>query len=207
MEGISHEAIALAGHLKLNRLIVLFDDNGISIDGPLSLADSVDQVKRFEAAGWAASRIDGHDPDAIAAAIEQGEDVRSALADRLQDHDRLRRADQGRQVVRRTASPLGAEEIKGAREKLGWSEPPSRCRPTSRRNGARPGHARSLRTAWNQRLDALSADKRAEFQRRMRGDLPKEKLASRGARGEGKARRGTEGNRHAASRRKARSKR
>src|ERR1700682_6044471 len=70
MEGISHESIALAGHLKLNRLIVLFDDNGISIDGPLSLADSVDQVKRFEAAGWAASRIDGHDPQAIAAALE-----------------------------------------------------------------------------------------------------------------------------------------
>ena len=62
MEGISQEAIALAGHLKLNKLIVLFDDNGISIDGPLSLSDSVDQVKRFEAAGWDASRIDGHDP-------------------------------------------------------------------------------------------------------------------------------------------------
>src|SRR6266481_3346035 len=66
MEGISQEAIALAGHLKLKKLVVLFDDNGISIDGPLALADSVDQVKRFEAAGWAASRIDGHDPDAIA---------------------------------------------------------------------------------------------------------------------------------------------
>jgi transketolase len=70
MEGISQEAIALAGHLRLRKLIVLFDDNGISIDGPLALADSVDQVKRFEAAGWAASRVDGHDPDAIAAAIE-----------------------------------------------------------------------------------------------------------------------------------------
>jgi len=70
MEGISQEAIALAGHLKLNKLIVLFDDNGISIDGPLSLADSVDQVKRFEAAGWAASRVNGHDPQAIARAIE-----------------------------------------------------------------------------------------------------------------------------------------
>src|SRR6476660_1861701 len=69
MEGISQEAIAFAGHLKLNRLIVLFDDNGISIDGPLALADSVDQVERFEAAGWSVSRIDGHDAVAIAAAI------------------------------------------------------------------------------------------------------------------------------------------
>ena len=69
MEGISQEAIALAGHLKLHKLIVLWDDNSISIDGPLSLADSVDQVKRFEAAGWNASRIDGHDPQAIATAI------------------------------------------------------------------------------------------------------------------------------------------
>jgi transketolase len=67
MEGISQEAIALAGHLKLNKLTVLFDDNGISIDGPLALSDSVDQVKRFEAAGWAATRVDGHDPAAIAA--------------------------------------------------------------------------------------------------------------------------------------------
>src|SRR5262245_18191984 len=66
MEGVSQEAIALAGHLKLNKLIVLFDDNAISIDGPLALSDSVDQVKRFEAAGWAATRIDGHDPEAIA---------------------------------------------------------------------------------------------------------------------------------------------
>jgi transketolase len=70
MEGISQEAIALAGHLKLNKLIVLFDDNGITIDGKLSLSDSVDQIKRFEAAGWAASRIDGHDPEAIAAASQ-----------------------------------------------------------------------------------------------------------------------------------------
>src|ERR1700688_566162 len=73
MEGISQEAIALAGHLKLSRLIVLFDDNGISIDGALSLADSVDQVKRFEAAGWTASRIDGHDPAAIPSALDKAQ--------------------------------------------------------------------------------------------------------------------------------------
>jgi transketolase len=69
MEGISQEAIALAGHLKLNKLIVLFDDNGISIDGRSRCPDSTDQVKRFEASGWRAMRVDGHDPDAIAAAI------------------------------------------------------------------------------------------------------------------------------------------
>src|SRR5476651_1589773 len=69
MEGISQEAIALAGHLRLAKLVVLFDDNGISIDGALSLSDSVDQLKRFEACGWSATRIDGHDPEAIAAAI------------------------------------------------------------------------------------------------------------------------------------------
>src|SRR5256886_11243814 len=73
MEGVSQEAIALAGHLRLNKLVVLFDDNGISIDGPLSLADSVDQVKRFEAAGWAATRIDGQDPEPIARALAQAQ--------------------------------------------------------------------------------------------------------------------------------------
>ena len=70
MEGVSQEAIALAGHLKLGRLIVLWDDNGISIDGPLSIADSVDQRKRFEAAGWATDAVDGHDQSAILAAVE-----------------------------------------------------------------------------------------------------------------------------------------
>src|SRR5580693_8524316 len=70
MEGISQEAIALAGHLKLKKLVVFYDDNHITIDGPTSLSDSVDQVKRFESAGWLATRIDGHDPTAITAAIE-----------------------------------------------------------------------------------------------------------------------------------------
>src|SRR5262249_11696524 len=70
MEGLSHEAISLAGHLRLSRLIVLFDDNAISIDGPTSLACSDDQLVRFDASGWSVRRVDGHDPVAIAAAIE-----------------------------------------------------------------------------------------------------------------------------------------
>src|ERR1700722_13694230 len=120
MEGISQEAIALAGHLKLNKLIVLFDDNGISIDGPLALADSVDQVKRFEAAGWAASRIDGHDPVAIAAALEAAKksDRPSMIACRTTiGFGAPTKA--GKASAHGAA--LGADEIKGAREKVGWT--------------------------------------------------------------------------------------
>src|SRR6202048_973101 len=122
MEGVSQEAIALAGHLKLNRLIVLFDDNGISIDGPLSLADSVAQVKRFAAAGGAARRIDGHDPQAIAEAIEtaQGSERPSLIACRTVIGFG---APSKAGTEKSHGSPLGADEIKGAREKLGWSEP------------------------------------------------------------------------------------
>ena len=95
MEGVSQEAIALAGHWKLNKLIVLYDDNGISIDGPTSISDLVDQVKRFKSAGWAAELIDGQDQKAIAAAITRAQKSNKPSLDRLQDHDRLWRADQG----------------------------------------------------------------------------------------------------------------
>ena len=93
MEGLSHEAISLAGHLRLNRLIVLFDDNEISIDGATSLSCSDDQLARFKASGWSACRIDGHDPEAIAAAIERARSERPAVADRLPHGDRLRGAE------------------------------------------------------------------------------------------------------------------
>ena len=172
MEGISQEAIALAGHLRLSKLIVLFDDNGISIDGPLSLADSVDQVKRFESAGWNASRVDGHDPEAIAAAIEQA-----------------RSSDRPTMIACKTTigygaptkagkssshgSPLGANEIAGARKTLEWSEPafqiPADVLTSWRAAGQR---SKSARKEWDKRLAALANDKRADFERRMRGDLP-----------------------------------
>ena len=161
MEGISHEAISLAGHLKLNKLIVLFDDNQISIDGPTSLAVSDDQGKRFEASGWATQKIDGHDPAAIAKAIEAA-----------------RRSDKPTLIACKTVigygaptkqgkasthgEPLGAEEIKGAREKLGWThgafEVPSAVLAAWRAAGAR-GIAQ--RQAWEQRAAKLDAGKRA----------------------------------------------
>src|SRR6185312_4376182 len=151
MEGLSQEAIALAGHLKLSRLIVLFDDNGISIDGPLSLADSVDQVKRFEAAGWAARRIDGHDPPAIARAIEaaMASDRPSMIACKTTiGFGAPTKA--GTEKVH--GSALGPEEVKGAREKLGWTSPPFEI-PADILNAWRTAGQRSreLRHTWERR--------------------------------------------------------
>jgi transketolase len=178
MEGVSQEAIALAGHLKLKKLIVLFDDNGISIDGPLSLADSVDQVKRFEAAGWAASRIDGHDPAAIAAALETAKksDRPSLIACRTTIGFG---APTKGGTEKSHGSALGAEEIAAARQKLGWSAPPfeipADIREQWRAAGAR---CRPTRLGWQGRLAALEPKKRAEFERRIRGELPAEQLAA-----------------------------
>ncbi len=92
-EGISHEAIDLAGHLKLSRLIVFWDNNSISIDGPTSLSTSMDQPARFRAAGWEVFEVDGHDMEAIAAAIKQARKAEQAGADRLQDDHRQGRAE------------------------------------------------------------------------------------------------------------------
>jgi transketolase len=178
MEGISQEAIALAGHLKLAKLIVLFDDNGISIDGPLTLADSVDQMKRFEAAGWSAGRIDGHDPDAIAAAIEnaQASDRPSLIACRTT----IGFGAPTKAGSEKThGSPLGADEIAGTRKQLGWADPqfqiPADVRELWRAAGRR---SKAARAAWDQRVKTIEPAKRAAFERRMRGDLPAEQLAA-----------------------------
>jgi transketolase len=172
MEGVSQEAIALAGHLKLNRMIVLFDDNGISIDGAISLSDSVDQVKRFEAAGWAACRIDGHDHEAIADAI-----ARAQTSDRPTLIACKTTIAFGAPTKAGTSkshgSPLGAEEIAGTRKKLDWDAPafeiPADILDAWRAAGSRGA---SLRAAWEKTLASKDAAQRAEFERRMQGDLP-----------------------------------
>ncbi|MDQ0353947.1 transketolase [Rhodoplanes tepidamans] len=176
MEGISQEAIALAGHLKLSRLIVLYDDNHISIDGPTSLSDSVDQLARFESAGWAACRIDGHDPDAILAAIEaaQKSDRPSLIACRTTI---AFGAPTKAGSEKSHGSPLGAEEIAGTRRNLGWTAAPfvipDDILSAWRAAGAR---ARDARAAWQQRVAALPADARAELERRIAGAVPAEML-------------------------------
>src|SRR5262245_27356200 len=178
MEGVSQEAIALAGHLKLNKLIVLFDDNGISIDGPLSLADSVDQVKRFEAAGWAARRVDGHDPaaiaDAIAAALHA--DRPSLIACRTTIGFG---APTKAGTDKTHGSALGPDEVAGARQKLGWSEPafsvPSDVYELWRNAAGRSGAARK---AWKARVQGMPAGPRKVFERRLAGDIDSEALAA-----------------------------
>ncbi|HEY1981236.1 MAG TPA: transketolase [Xanthobacteraceae bacterium] len=177
MEGISQEAIALAGHLKLNKLIVLYDDNHISIDGPTSLSDSVDQVERFQSAGWTATRIDGHDPAAIAQAIEaaQQSDRPSMIACRTTIG--FGAPNKGG-TEKSHGSALGSAEIAATRQKLGWTSPPFEI-PADilaawRTAGAR---GRPERLDWEARLAALDAEVRAEFKRRINGDLPS-KLAA-----------------------------
>jgi transketolase len=172
MEGISHESIALAGHLKLNRLTVLFDDNGISIDGPLSLADSVDQVKRFEAAGWTAMRVDGHDPDAIHRAIElaQASDRPTLIACKTTiGFGAPKKAG----TSKAHGEPLGAEELAGAKQALGLAagafEVPQEAVAAWRAAGTR---GRAARTEWRQRLAAKPGAVRAELTRRLAGERP-----------------------------------
>ena len=172
MEGISHEAISIAGHYRLNKLIVFFDDNGISIDGPLSLTETGDQVARFIAAGWNAMRIDGQNPDEIAAAIEaaQKSDKPTMIACKTTiGFGAPTKA--GKSSAH--GSPLGAEEIAGARKNLHWDSPPFEI-PADIRDAWRIAGLRSspARKDWEKRLAAADANLRGEFERRMRGDLP-----------------------------------
>ncbi|HMM13076.1 MAG TPA: transketolase [Parvibaculum sp.] len=172
MEGISHEAISLAGHLRLSKLIVLYDDNGITIDGSLDLSESGDALKRFEAAGWNAVRIDGHNPDEIAGAIEKARHATkpTLIACRTvigygSPNKHGKSSSHG--------SPLGADEIKLSRQTLGWeAEPfdiPAPVLAAWREIGARGGKARS---DWEASFAKVDQASRAEFERQLRGDLP-----------------------------------
>ncbi len=172
MEGVSQEAIAIAGHLGLNRLIVLYDDNRVSIDGPTSLADSVDQVKRFQACNWNAVRVDGHDQNAILRAIRKAQ--KSPKPSLIACRTTIGFGAPTRAGTSKAhGEPLGAEEVAGVRRNLDWPyEPftvPEPILAAWRKAGKRGA---KLRKAWTAALNVLPADKRAEFERRLRGDLP-----------------------------------
>ncbi|MGO8498641.1 transketolase [Rhizobium ruizarguesonis] len=173
MEGISHEAISLAGHLKLGKLIAFWDDNSISIDGATSLAESDDHPARFRAANWHVQQIDGHDTDAIRAAIIEAQKVTdrpSMIACKtIIGFGFPTRA--GTQKAHSDAP--GEDEIAGARKILGWTSPPFEIQEALlndwRKIGAKGGPARM---AWAVRVQTASPDKRDDFERRMNGELP-----------------------------------
>ncbi len=170
MEGISQEAITLAGHLKLNHLIVLWDDNGISIDGKITMSDSTDQLARFASAGWNVSRVDGYDAAEIAAALgaAQSSDKPVLIACKTIIGFGAPNK-QGTSAVH--GSALGAEEVAAARKNLNWDSPPfeipAALLNTWRAAGSRGGDERS---SWETRLAASSH--KAEFTRANSGALP-----------------------------------
>lgn len=172
MEGISQEAIAFAGHMKLNKLIVFWDNNQISIDGAITISDNTDQCARFEACQWNTIKVDGHDQDAIAKAIEKAKtsDKPTLISCRTtigfgSPHKAGTNKAHG--------SPLGKEEVAETRKALGWeSEPfviPAEILDNWRLAGL---NAAKKRQEWDKKLEALDPQKRAEFERLMRGDLP-----------------------------------
>jgi transketolase len=172
MEGLSQEAIALAGVWRLNKMIVLYDDNGISIDGPTSISDSVDQIKRFKSAGWAAELIDGQDQAAIAAAIThaQKSNKPSLIACKTTiGYGAPTKAG----TAKAHGEALGADELKGAKENLHISlEPfsvPDDVLKAWREVGSKGAAARQ---EWEARFAELGPRKRAEFERRLRHERP-----------------------------------
>ena len=172
MEGVSQEAITLAGHLKLNKLIVFWDNNGISIDGAVSLADTTNQPERFAAAGWNTMEIDGLDIDQITDALEKAQ-----------------KSDRPTLIAAKTTigwgaptkagtnkahgSPLGAEEIAGARKFFSWDRAPFEVPEDILEAWRAAGAAgASKRAEWQARYDAADPELRAEFERRVNGKLP-----------------------------------
>jgi transketolase len=172
MEGLSHEAISLAGHLRLAKLIVLFDDNEISIDGSTSLSCSDDHLARFKASGWSATRIDGHDPEAIAQAIE-----RARASDRpslISCRTVIGFGAPNRQGSEKAhGAPLGADEVAKTRAALDWPHPPFQI-PESvvrqwRKIGAR---GQAARQSWIERTRRLNSVPRSPFHDALNRKLP-----------------------------------
>ena len=172
MEGVSQEAIALAGKLELSKLIVMFDDNGITIDGKVSLADVTDQKMRFKASGWDVLEVDGHDPVAIDAALTQAKKGKKPTMIACKTHIALGSSAQD------TSKGHGAltdpDVVAATKRAYGWEheafEIPADLKAEWEAIGARGAEARAQ---WEMNLDGLGRGKRAEFDRALKGDAPK----------------------------------
>jgi len=174
MEGLSHEAISLAGHLKLSRLIVLYDDNQITIDGATSLSCSDDQLIRFMASGWSVRRVDGHDHDAIAQAI--GEERETNHPSLIACRTVIGYGAPSRQGTEKVhGAPLGTDELGKAREALHWPHAPfdipDELLARWRAAGAR---GRIARHRWMERLELLDDFVREDFGDALKGEAGSE---------------------------------
>ena len=172
MEGISHEAISMAGHLGLGRLIVLWDDNDISIDGPTNKTVKDDQIARFKASGWHVASCDGHNPEAIYTAIKDAKNNNKPSLIACKTVIGLG-APKKEGTAATHGSPLGDEEIAGAREKLGWEYEPFLI-PDNILTAWRETGARGIgdRDNWEGRLLGLEHSKKQEIDQSFNGKLP-----------------------------------
>ncbi|WP_394805388.1 transketolase [Kordiimonas aestuarii] len=173
MEGVSQEAISLAGHLKLSKMIVLWDDNSISIDGGTDLSTSEDHGARFEAAGWHVQAVDGHDMEAVEAAIQEAKnsDQPSMIACRTT----IGYGAPNKQGTSAThGAPLGDDEIKATREFLGWDHAPFEIPADVRDAWLEAGsRGKTVSAEWKKKFDGLDAFVKEDFERRANKDMPK----------------------------------
>ncbi|MCB2115703.1 MAG: transketolase [Rhodobacteraceae bacterium] len=178
MEGISQEAIGLAGMQKLSHLIVLWDNNNISIDGKISLSDVTDQRARFSASGWTVLACDGHDPVAIDRALTEAKKSDKPVLIDCKTHIGFG-SPKKQDTAGAHGSPLGPDEIKATKEIYGWPhgafDIPADVLKAWRAIGKRGAAARK---DWEGRLAALPAAKRAEFDRQMGLGSPKRLAAT-----------------------------
>ena len=176
MEGISHEAIGLAGRNRLGKLVVFFDDNGITIDGKVEMSDITDQGTRFKAAGWHVQAVNGHDPDAIDAAIEEAKKSPKPSMIACKTHIAL--GSSAQDTAKGHGALTDAQLIADTRAAYGWDhgpfEIPADVKSAWEAIGER-GQAAHL--AWKERFATLSAGRQAQFEREMAGEVPK-KLSS-----------------------------
>ena len=172
MEGISQEAISLAGHLKLNKLVVLWDDNNVTIDGKVSLSDSTDQIARFKASGWNVLRVDGHKHAEISEAIEKAK--ASAKPTMIACKTVIGYGSPNKAGTSGVhGAPLGDDEIAATREALGWKCGPFKVDTEILDLWRIAGlHSGQKRKEWDKKLASLDPEVKGQFERRMRGELP-----------------------------------
>lgn len=177
MEGISQEAIGLAGRHELSRLIVLWDNNDITIDGKVSLSDRTDQVARFKASGWDVFECDGHDPEAIDAAITAAKASPRPAMIACKTHIAIGHAAQD--TSKGHGALTDAAQLQAAKEAYGWAygpfEIPAELKAEWEAIGARGA---AVREEWQARVAMLSNAKQADFARAFAGDMPKKLSAT-----------------------------